>query len=273
MIHFIANALTDKHSPAAQDENSGSDILSNIPSATRTWTEVVEYYSSQELTFETDRLPALSGLASIFHKAISDKYLAGLWLAQLQYSLLWYVPSGGYSISRPEASSFLAPSWSWASHLCPVAHIQWERFAVNTSYLEVLDHQVKAADRNPFGRISQDPQPSLKLRGPLVQATLALREKSGFHSLLVGDDEVQWPRFDPPFHFEAQRGEMNGEVSLLLALRGNESDIAVALVLQENESGFYRRIGLVDWDCERGRRDPLTADTAVSSLTNVRKVI
>ncbi|KAE8452046.1 hypothetical protein EG329_002211 [Mollisiaceae sp. DMI_Dod_QoI] len=277
IIHFIANALTSERQTGpstAQNQKAGSDLLSDTTSrhsATRTWMEVVEYYSHQELTFGTDRLPALSGLAKIFHKVIDDRYLAGHWLSQLHYSLLWHVPPGGYSLSRPEASSFLAPSWSWASHLFPVAHMQWERLAVNKCYLEVLDHQVKTADSNPFGRITKDSQPSLRLRGPLVQAKLVLREKSGFYSLQVGDDVVQWPRFDPSFHFESQRKRMLGDVSLLLALRGNQSNIAVALILvrlqEDAQSGFYHRIGLVDWDSERGRKDPFTTDTAVVDIS------
>lgn len=142
-----------------------------------------------------------------------------------------------------------------------------------TCYLEVLGHQVKAADSNPFGRICKDPMPSLELRGPLVQAKLVLRKKSGLyslHSLQVGNDLVQWPCFDPFFHYESLRKRMLGKVSLHLALRGNESNSAVALILVRlpgEKSGCYRRIGLVDWDSEQGRRDSFTTDTAAVDIT------
>ena len=43
------------------------------------WETAVNNYSGRALTFETDRLPAISAVASIVAKSTGDRYLAGLW--------------------------------------------------------------------------------------------------------------------------------------------------------------------------------------------------
>ena len=52
-------------------------------------TEPVEQYMRRFLTMGTDKLPAMSGLANIYHQQIGDTYLAGLWRKDLMQTLLW----------------------------------------------------------------------------------------------------------------------------------------------------------------------------------------
>jgi len=40
---------------------------------------VVEKYSASQLTVATDKLAALSGLASVFHHRLGGRYFAGHW--------------------------------------------------------------------------------------------------------------------------------------------------------------------------------------------------
>jgi len=44
---------------------------------------MVRHYSGQKLTLESDRLPAIEGLANRFSTMFSLTYLAGLWLGDL----------------------------------------------------------------------------------------------------------------------------------------------------------------------------------------------
>lgn len=55
------------------------------------WIFVSIEYSKCTLTYETDALPAISGLARAFSKALYDTYLAGIWRNKLIPGLLWYV--------------------------------------------------------------------------------------------------------------------------------------------------------------------------------------
>ena len=88
-----------------------------LPSRGRELT--VSRYSSRELSYETDVLPALSGLAHSF-KAIhgvekvtdTNDYLAGIWRNDLPKGLLWSLHD---SSDASRHTQYIAPTWSWAS--------------------------------------------------------------------------------------------------------------------------------------------------------------
>lgn len=76
-----------------QEYHSERNRLLN-PSSTASspsWSEVVRLYSKGKLTFPSDKLVAISGLASeMRHRGLaSGRFLAGLWEAELPRSLLW----------------------------------------------------------------------------------------------------------------------------------------------------------------------------------------
>ncbi|KAL1874521.1 hypothetical protein Daus18300_003540 [Diaporthe australafricana] len=73
--------------------------------------EVLRPYSSRRLTKPTDKLVALSALASLFQARFKGNYLAGLWREDLLRELLWVTRASDKG--RSESSD--APSWSWAS--------------------------------------------------------------------------------------------------------------------------------------------------------------
>lgn len=77
---------------------------------TSLWQELVNVYTKRELTYESDRLPALAGLARFFETKLQDEYIGGLWRHELPEALCW-------TVDRPSerARHYSAPSWSWAS--------------------------------------------------------------------------------------------------------------------------------------------------------------
>ena len=74
------------------------------------WRTLVTRYSKMGLTYETDKLPALSGLAKQMNRVTKDTYVAGLWKSSLPIDLLWKV-----DIPQDPLPQWRAPSWSWAS--------------------------------------------------------------------------------------------------------------------------------------------------------------
>ncbi|KAB5549733.1 heterokaryon incompatibility protein-domain-containing protein, partial [Coniochaeta sp. 2T2.1] len=92
------------------------------------WPKLVEQFTSKGLTYPKDRLPALSGLATLAHeKTPTSRYLAGMWSADMAYSLLWAsdhvaAAQSDTPIVRMPVVPF-APSWSWASVVGPVTHV------------------------------------------------------------------------------------------------------------------------------------------------------
>ena len=85
------------------------------------WKNLTLQYTSCNLTYASDKLPALSGVAQIFSIAQGsgfsldeNSYLAGIWRPHLPNALCWRVAfSNKYFRRRPDA--YRAPSWSWAS--------------------------------------------------------------------------------------------------------------------------------------------------------------
>ena len=96
--------------PSAAERDQSRNIREN-------WRSMVEDYTSRSLTFPSDKLPAISGLAQLAEENSPDTYVYGVWRDQLVRSLLWQhlgqTLSGKRVYSR-QAKQW-APSWSWAS--------------------------------------------------------------------------------------------------------------------------------------------------------------
>jgi hypothetical protein len=68
------------------------------------WREIVSSYSTLKLSFEKDKLPALSGVAKeIFSFRPKDEYLAGLWKNSILDDLCWSLRGKEGSGLRPSA--------------------------------------------------------------------------------------------------------------------------------------------------------------------------
>ncbi|PQE03058.1 heterokaryon incompatibility protein [Rutstroemia sp. NJR-2017a BVV2] len=79
------------------------------------WHEMLNIYTRCDLTRESDRLIAISGLARLLQPLIPGRYLAGHWEDNLIEQLLWKSRGAG---SR--SGTYLAPSWSWGSTTRPI---------------------------------------------------------------------------------------------------------------------------------------------------------
>lgn len=90
--------------------------LSAIPSATKDvdsrshswWAKIVDEYTRRELTYGTDRLAALSGIAKAYERSTGKTYLAGNWKEELLSQLSWRrIGRASMTVSQNQ------PSWSW----------------------------------------------------------------------------------------------------------------------------------------------------------------
>lgn len=129
-------------SPGSQTESTRGELarhssfkkLSEVD-LDKLWDSLVERYSRCNLTYSSDKLPALSGLAQAFSiirgpgfSLDGHFYLAGIWRPDLPKALCWTSEyyggrlqnyGGEHRNYRPH--SYRAPSWSWASIEGPVA--------------------------------------------------------------------------------------------------------------------------------------------------------
>lgn len=116
------------------------------------WNEAIREYSPREMTYESDRLPAISGLASFFaNNNESDEYLAGLWRNGFPQQLMWRA----LGVNR-RYRTYVAPTWSWASQSYDVffaGGIFGTHPAINEYTIEAVGYECKPVGQNPYGAI------------------------------------------------------------------------------------------------------------------------
>jgi hypothetical protein len=76
----------------------------------KAWSQLVFLYTGTELTYGSDKLIAIAGLASQAANSWKRTYIAGLWVEDLPNSLFW-----GVYQHRSHRLQAKFPSWSWAS--------------------------------------------------------------------------------------------------------------------------------------------------------------
>lgn len=157
-IHFICeefHACEDGwQSSTAPEQGIAQHPLSQFASA-------VGGFSSKEFTKETDRLPAIAGLARRTADLTGSEYLAGLFKDALPTALLFCKARGStlqpfherlHRLSEPGSTS--RPSWSWAGlpggslYHHPTMHT-WE----NVLDFEMIEAFVARRDETAFGRV------------------------------------------------------------------------------------------------------------------------
>lgn len=73
------------------------------------WLRLLGRYSVLHLSYESDILPALSGLAKLWESRGAGKYLAGFWEGNILQSIMWST----FGVERLQrAAEYRAPSWS-----------------------------------------------------------------------------------------------------------------------------------------------------------------
>lgn len=147
------------------------------------WQNIVEEYTRRRLTFSSDRLAALAGLAGRIHAEHPDlEYLAGLWSDTIHQSLLWY-PHPRSERVQP----YIAPSWSWAS---VTKSVRWgisESFeVVDQTKLKLITASCSPAGPNKYGALKSA---ELIVQGQLWRVRLLEADTSGFSSAQILEED------------------------------------------------------------------------------------
>lgn len=122
------------------------------------WHQLLKLYLSRNITYPSDRLPAISGVVKEMQRNGLGKYVAGIWEENLFADLLW-IPYLGQRVDK-----WQAPSWSWA---CLYGRVELSH-AVQNDNSHDLDH-VNLRQRN---------SPGLDSGGNLFAATLRKLEST-----------------------------------------------------------------------------------------------
>ncbi|KAI1322533.1 heterokaryon incompatibility protein-domain-containing protein [Xylariaceae sp. FL0255] len=153
------------------------------------WHNIIENYSSLELSYESDRFPAISGIARRYAYDKDLTYFAGLWAETLVDDLTWSRlpvkrnrdPAGRPPpkicgmVTMPLSSGYNPPTWSWASVIGKVVFYEPKPGGRRT--VEIVSKSITWENGDRF---TNPPSATLVLKGHSVlgrlQVELATRE-------------------------------------------------------------------------------------------------
>lgn len=255
--HFLSTALLHFSSKEAFWEcrtcvNSESGDFLNVDTLTKSlmniqqpevldthkmWLAIVNDYSRRRLTFASDKLPALAGLAEKLSGSMGSEYLAGLWKNDLIEGLLWQ--SLGQADQTKELGQYRAPSWSWAALDRKVGYedsLSKYTRVPQPGDLHILETHVDLAGQSKFGSVKHG---FLRVLGSFRRPSLVPDVRNNF------DNEI---------HLSRSRSYQYLRVATYKAQREPKDDTdrfcTCFLLLERHEDDqTYRRIGYAElWE-------------------------
>ncbi|RSL54108.1 hypothetical protein CEP54_010056 [Fusarium duplospermum] len=206
------------------------------------WCELVCDYSRMKLSFDSDRMVAISGVATLLCRKHHDDYFYGAFRSSLGECLLW---RSDYFSGKPNY-----PGWSWLSAMGEISFPTL--FIANTRMeLGIRQSLIRQVLPNPFPKSHGFANPGsrsdqkLEIEAPLVELELA--EKSVPFHLQVKIPETSrlfagWDCLYQGRPMEGRACGSGGVVDVLLLLRGKEYN---GLVLEKKSEKEWERTGVI----------------------------
>lgn len=187
VTRMVSSRVTGKSFPNLEMFDYGDMFFGPDKDVQGMWYKIVELYSRRQLTQNSDRLPALAGLATYFKQHLGDDYCAGLWKEDLIYGLTWVQATSGLaalcekmnlapdpaelsSLENPEARDVVAPTWSWVSMDAALEPWHLRKTGFEKPPAEVVDVRIDLVrDDAEFGGIRGG---TLVLRAPFLTFSL-----------------------------------------------------------------------------------------------------
>ncbi|KAF5659690.1 hypothetical protein FDENT_13876 [Fusarium denticulatum] len=230
-VHDMPDGQDQKKKPEDEEEEEEDPKASLYQS----WYSLLWIYGPRNLTEASDKLPAISGLASIFAQRLNDEYIVGLWRSKLLEGLVWQ------SLSCKRVLEYRAPSWSWAS-MDGIPGL-----GVRSPYEEVarvLDVKVDLKGTNIYGEVTSG---KLRIQAPMERLYLDVKDwdptKPGFAydnnpPIRTAHDETH-SRFD--FDFTADDAPQEA-LKIVRSLEGREFFALILLRVKEPDEDSYHAV-------------------------------
>lgn len=125
-----------------------------LRSGIRSWNTLTEQYTKCSLTYESDKLAAISGLAERLGKKINQLYFAGIFQDPAGNGLMWRSDSND---PMTRLVSFHAPTWTWAAYNGAITYDLGVNIGMSESLCEISkpDFCIKYSCPNMCSNVSR----------------------------------------------------------------------------------------------------------------------
>ncbi|KAI1313348.1 heterokaryon incompatibility protein-domain-containing protein [Xylaria venustula] len=236
------------------------------------WLQLCETYSTRSLSFASDRLAAISGIAHAMRTVTNSGYFWGIWLEDLPRSIVWR----GWPISDPTFSRLPdIPSWSWLSRVSPFHDSFGASFPL-PGFRQETKTSVKILDGDALGQsqfIDQENWPrSIMFEGPALSAVC----RAEFNEVLerleyfmvftsaLDADVFSWVDCPKSLDDPLQDGD---SVEFLLFGANDNNTIQYAMIVRKVDrvGEHYRRVGYAEFLVDED--DSYFDDAEVKTIT------
>lgn len=165
---------------ALKKTSVGQALINELPDRSfrlgnfNTWYDIVEDFMSRNISYTSDRLPAIGAIARVIREQTGNTYIAGIWKHDILRGLAWSVSGRERETYKPklrDAGELQPPSWSWASVEAAIHYPvesrdhsyrddscwSWSQypFPEREKHLaKVIGHSCERADMDEFGRLN-----------------------------------------------------------------------------------------------------------------------
>ena len=207
----------------------------------RKWYLMAEEYTKRHLTYDSDMLPAISGLAKVFHTMSGCTYVAGIRKEYIVLGLSWY--TGRRSRRANEAlPNADVPSWSWAKQKGPTYnHASAPWMLAEYIRCKLVNLHFDVVSKNSYGNV-RDAKATLE--GHVFQVLYNPRVEHGRYLL----SDICTTDGEALGEISIDPGELLETGRIIHCLLLYDSDLiswALALVPSLSSPGTFRRIGRV----------------------------
>lgn len=224
------------------------------------WRDIIYQHAGKNITFTTDTLPALGGVASKWHQIVGGTYLAGLWSGDILRSLVWKAAFPD-RMDKDQEPIYIAPTWSWASLRRPIEWIPRSDYNNVHEFHVNIDLKRTACIPKGISEYGEVTAGWLFITGPVIRSTLegmgktepqAAAAAAGWRETELFDadcvsrcksligEEVLWLLYCTD-HIQSSTGR--GLNTVMVLARANEEQLARCPEHIRTSPNIYQRIG------------------------------
>lgn len=210
------------------------------------WLDIAFMYSMRHITFESDRFPALSGLATFFSKQQGKQYYAGIFSGGTAHSLLWCAVTP-VILSRRKIAGYGGPLWSWMSVNVRIMFKGRGGDDESVSALRDVTFKLTPRGRDPNGTLKDG---RMDLTGNIKSATMRRITAKEDTSMRFEANSKMMANFQLDFADQARLENESQEVECLLIMDGDDGPYNVLVLRRVKQTLHFERIGIASVDLE-----------------------